>query len=277
MKRAINPGEAYGCLTFVARASTPAANGGQRWQVSCSCGKVKEVALSTLFSLPPPSCRCPPATGDRYGMLEIVNPDTGARAANTGRICAVRCDCGTVKTVALGDLRKGTTRSCGCSTAKLISEANRVHSETAKSWYNRWTSMHDRCYNPKAERYPQYGGRGIGVCPEWFELEAYSAHMQRLLEAWPAGEPFHVDREDVDGDYTPENTRLLSILDSARNRTNTVWVEYQGRCMPVTEAAELSGVEQSTLRWRIRQGWPEEKIFNKPLPGKGRPKGSRTC
>jgi len=30
--------------------------------------------------------------------------------------------------------------------------------------YTTWRNMKDRCYNPNADSYPRYGGRGIHVC-----------------------------------------------------------------------------------------------------------------
>ena len=132
--------------------------------------------------------------------------------------------------------------------------------------------MLERCFDPTSDRYDSYGGRGIGVCDDFQELETFAAHMQVLLDDWPKNTPFHLDRIDVEEDYCPGNMRLVTPLDSARNKTTTVYVVYQGREMPVTEAAELSGIEQSTLRWRVRQGWAEEDIFKCPLPNKGRPK-----
>jgi hypothetical protein len=40
-------------------------------------------------------------------------------------------------------------------------------------WYGSYKSMMDRCYRETAANYPMYGGRGISVCDEWQNIEAF--------------------------------------------------------------------------------------------------------
>lgn len=40
-------------------------------------------------------------------------------------------------------------------------------------WYGSYRSMMDRCYRKKAKNYPCYGGRGIKVCVEWHNIDAF--------------------------------------------------------------------------------------------------------
>ena len=39
--------------------------------------------------------------------------------------------------------------------------------------YKRWSDMIRRCYDPLANHYNRYGGRGITVCEEWRNLQNY--------------------------------------------------------------------------------------------------------
>ena len=44
--------------------------------------------------------------------------------------------------------------------------------------YAVWSSMKDRCNNPKNKKYHRYGGRGITVCPRWINsFENFFADM----------------------------------------------------------------------------------------------------
>lgn len=51
-----------------------------------------------------------------------------------------------------------------------------------KPWYNSYKAMMSRCYRPKDQSYKYYGGRGIRVCDEWHNIEAF--------EAWEHDNPF---------------------------------------------------------------------------------------
>lgn len=51
--------------------------------------------------------------GDRFGRLTVTEPDAG-RNRHHKRLVRVRCDCGTVKVLALNHLRSGVITSCGC-------------------------------------------------------------------------------------------------------------------------------------------------------------------
>jgi hypothetical protein len=53
------------------------------------------------------------AIGQRFGRLSVLAVVPGTKHG-AKRSCVCRCDCGTEKTVAAGDLLSGRTTSCGC-------------------------------------------------------------------------------------------------------------------------------------------------------------------
>jgi hypothetical protein len=130
--------------------------------------------------------------------------------------------------------------------------------------------MLDRCYNPEAEAYPNYGGRGIRVCAEWcvsFE------QFYRDMGSRPT--PKHsLDRRDNDGWYTPDNCRWATQTEQTRNTRKNRRFLYRGRPMTIQEIVEVSGTKllPSALYHRlVLRGWDVEFALTQPLRAGHRP------
>lgn len=84
--------------------------------------------------------------------------------------------------------------------------------------YAIWAGMKQRCNNPKERAYPNYGGRGIKVCPTWNSKHGFSQFLQDMGEC-PS--ECTLDRIDVNGDYCPENCRWAGWNIQAANKRKT--------------------------------------------------------
>jgi len=150
--------------------------------------------------------------GIRFSRLVVVAAAGRDRRGNLLWFC--QCDCGTETTAAGRHLRNGHTRSCGCLSREAVAERSRSHGLTGTRLYKVWRNMLDRCGNPNANGFPDYGGRGITVCDEWRKFEPFAEWSFSNGYA----DDLSIDRVDNDRGYSPGNCRWATALQQARNK-----------------------------------------------------------
>ncbi len=76
--------------------------------------------------------------------------------------------------------------------------------------------MLQRCYNPNATQYKDYGGRGIKVCDRWNCEGGFTSFVEDMGEKTDPS--FTLDRVDVNGNYEPSNCKWSSKSEQQLNR-----------------------------------------------------------
>jgi len=184
--------------------------------------------------------------GKRFGRWSVIK-----RGVNRGRIAMweCRCDCGIEKTISSTSLHEGTSKSCGCLQRELQSNRQKTHGRSKDREYKVWAGMKNRCNNKDDPSYDRYGGRGIKVCKKWKRsFEDFISDIGGI----PKG--LSIDRIDVNGDYEPDNVRVVDMVTQQRNRRDNRVVEIMGVSKCIAEWAEIHGIKQSTIHSRIRRG-----------------------
>ena len=115
--------------------------------------------------------------------------------------------------------------------------------------YGIWKTMIHRCENPKRVKYPDYGGRGICVCKEWHDPNAF----MDWAETHGYSEGLQLDRIDNNGNYEPCNCRWVTPKQNSRNRRNTVLLTLHGETKSVAEWCETIPVSEFTIYWWVRE------------------------
>lgn len=174
--------------------------------------------------------------GMRYGKLVVVS-----KFDETKVIC--RCDCGSQLTLYSKKIRSGEIKSCGCG---RTGRPKHPHGKVGSRVYRIWRQMKQRCNNPKAQDYKNYGGRGIRVCYEWeTSFENFYADM---------GDPpddTTLDRIDTNSDYSMENCKWATWKEQHNNRRDNHLLTAFGRTQSLTAWSEETQIPVSTLKNRM--------------------------
>jgi hypothetical protein len=197
-------------------------------------------------------------TGRAFGRLTAVRFSHFAPGRFPHWLCA--CECGSEKTVNGYSLLSGRTQSCGCLQRERSTQARLSHGMSKHRAYRCWARMKNRCENPNAIDFDHYGARGILLCQEWRTFEGFWTDMGA---SWARG--LTIERDDVDGNYSPSNCRWIPITEQTPNRRDNIMIETPWGAMSAPRAAKRVGVPYRAFIQRVKAGWPMESLF-RPVP-----------
>jgi len=137
-----------------------------------------------------------------------------------------------------------------------------VHGLKKTRRYEIWCGMKKRCYNENAHAFERYGGRGIGVCPEWendfkafYDWAENNGYRKNLM----------IDRINNHGDYEPLNCRWVTNIINCNNAIHNRHFTFRGIKRTLREWSWATGIKYKTLRGRIDRGWKLEDTFTIPV------------
>ncbi len=160
--------------------------------------------------------------GQRFSRLTALRPaHYDERQKKLNWEC--RCECGKIVYVHTNSLTSGNTKSCGCWDKEVAGTRLRGntyglrHGHATRDGfsleYNVWQGMIQRCLNPNAPRYAEWGGRGITVCDRWRDFAKFLEDMGPRPSL-----DYSLDRIDNDGPYEALNCRWATRSQQQRNR-----------------------------------------------------------
>lgn len=201
--------------------------------------------------------------GHKFGRLTVIGIKPPIGTSRSWR-WETSCDCGVVKNLLPSEVKCGKIKSCGCLHNDVAKErATKFKNLIAnnKRLYNIYNKMKRRCLNQNEPRFKDYGGRGIKVALEW--MESFDAFATWAKENG-YDDALTLERIDVNGDYCPENCKWIPLAGQAKNKRDTIYVEYKGKMVKMQDLANEAKVSYDTLHNRITNGWSVELAVNTP-------------
>lgn len=200
--------------------------------------------------------------GKRFGKLIVIEraPSKRQKCGKLTTYWLCKCDCGNTKIIR-HDRLKGL-KNCGC-------ERNKKNLYKIPKLYTMRNHMIKRCYDKSEPAYKNYGKRGISVCDEWLDEENGLNNFCKwaLSNGYNPNAKFQectLDRIDVNGDYEPDNCRFVSNYVQARNKTNNIYITYNGETKILADWAKYFNFPPNLFRFRYLKGWDIDRIVNTP-------------
>lgn len=202
-------------------------------------------------------------TNQKFGRLIAIKVSEKRSGRKTYWDCV--CDCGKIKTVRTDSLKSGKVRSCGCLKKEQDSinlpngQGVVTHGLSKERIYGIWRGMKSRCQDTDNKKYHNYGGRGINVCKEWQDVKIfYKWALENGYE-----EDLTIERINVNGNYEPSNCTWATWKEQANNKTNSLFIEHEGRVKTLAQWSEDTGIPYGTLKSRMNYGIKTPMLFEK--------------
>lgn len=170
------------------------------------------------------------------------------------------CDCGKLCAKRMSHLKSGVSKSCGCYNRDIMLDKFKTHGLSKHPLRSIHNSMMARCYNPKSKAYKFYGAKGIKVCERWHLFKNFYDDM---ILGYEKG--LSIERNVVTGHYELSNCRWATTVEQSRNRTDNVFLEYEGQKMILSDWAEKMKIRKATLSLRLKLGWSVERALSEPV------------
>lgn len=187
------------------------------------------------------------------------------------------CSCGKIVCTNAQRVRRKDTKSCGCwhdensrtmmrdmrAKVPVHEQPNYIDGRGKTRLFRTYNDMIGRCTRPSLKNYPSYGGRGITVCEEW--LDNFVAFREWAMSHGYT-DNLTIERNDVNGNYCPENCCWITKQQQNLNKRNNVRVSAFGETKTVSEWTRdhRCAASQRLIYHRIYRGWEPERAITTP-------------
>lgn len=191
--------------------------------------------------------------GQKIGRLTVVEY-LGLRKRGDGRNFSwfrCICDCGNECEKKGTALKTRKVNSCGCLRREISRNKADYHGHSHTKLYGVWQAMKSRCNKQSDPAYHNYGGRGIGYAPEWDDYMTF--HRWAYENGYKQDSGLTLERNDVNGDYTPANCCWADRKRQSNNKRNNLNFTINGETHTLAEWCEIYKVPYGRVEARVRK------------------------
>jgi hypothetical protein len=131
-----------------------------------------------------------------------------------------------------------------------------IHGGSKTDLYTIWSSIKQRCQNPKNTGYAYYGALGVVVCERWQEFALFREDV-----GMRPSKQHTLDRIDGFGNYEPGNVRWATRTEQQANLKCNVHLTHNGRRQNLSEWSRETGLTLGAIRHRMRKGLSVPEIL----------------
>jgi hypothetical protein len=202
-------------------------------------------------------------TGRKFGIIKVAE-FVGIEKHHTLWECI--CDCGNTRVYRAGYLSRmedNPNFSCGCRKSEMTAARKTTHGGSKTRLYKVWADIISRCTCPTKGDYKYYGGRGITVDERW-RSDFVAFRDWALSHGYT--DDLTIERDDVNGNYEPDNCRWIPQPEQMHNKRANVICEAFGEKKDVALWSQdpRCRVGYRTLLHRINKEWDHELALTKP-------------
>lgn len=261
-------GKRYGYLTVIGQSKN--SNIPNAFDFQCECGNIVSYAPDRVIKGNQKSCgkynfsnnrptkiHLEDYIGKKSHMLTVIGISEKL-PSDKRQYLKCRCDCGNITRILPYQFNNGKIKSCGCL---LKNSPFRIDGRTLNPLYGLWYNMIGRCENPNHPKYYRYGKRGIKVCEEWHDFDKFVEWSNSI-----GGRPnnYSIERINNDGNYEPSNCKWASSTEQAENKSNTIYLKYNGETKSLPEWCRITGLSWDLVYNRLSSGWTVERALSTP-------------
>lgn len=194
--------------------------------------------------------------GMKYGHVTVL--DEWEDRPNGGCRWKYRCDCGREDFAWPESMERNKNFSCQECRKDVLRKLRTIHGGRYTHKYQVWRHMRARCDDPRHKSYKDYGGRGIKVCPQWYDFAVFDADTGEF-----PGKGYSIERINNNGNYEPGNVKWATAQEQLNNQRRNKFLTYNGKTQTYAQWGRELGIDRTRIRQRVILGWPIEKILSK--------------